>query len=65
MPSSSDRASAVSPPRHPWPDAGARRCPGLLLAGQDMTSPGVEGAFMGGLLAAASVEPSLWARLRD
>jgi all-trans-retinol 13,14-reductase len=39
--------------------------PGLLLAGQDVTSPGVEGAFMGGLLAAASVEPSLWARLRD
>jgi all-trans-retinol 13,14-reductase len=39
--------------------------PGLLLAGQDVTSPGVPGAFMGGLLAAASVEPSLWASLRD
>lgn len=38
--------------------------PGLLLAGQDVTSPGVPGAFMGGLLAAASVEPTLWASLR-
>jgi all-trans-retinol 13,14-reductase len=38
--------------------------PGLLLAGQDVTSPGVPGAFMGGLLAAASLEPSLWANLR-
>ena len=39
--------------------------PGLLLAGQDVTSPGVAGAFMGGLLAAASVEPSLWVSLRN
>ena len=38
--------------------------PGLLLAGQDVTSPGVPGAFMGGLMAAASLEPSLWGRLR-
>lgn len=38
--------------------------PGLLLAGQDVTSPGVPGAFMGGLLAAATVEPALWSRLR-
>jgi all-trans-retinol 13,14-reductase len=37
---------------------------GLLLAGQDVTSPGIEGAFMGGLLAAASIEPALWASLR-
>lgn len=34
--------------------------PGLLLAGQDVTSPGVQGAFMGGLLAAAAIEPALW-----
>lgn len=34
---------------------------GLLLAGQDATSPGVPGAFVGGLLAAA-VEPALWAQ---
>ncbi len=38
--------------------------PGLLLAGQDVTSPGVPGAFMGGLMAAASLEPSLWGKLR-
>ncbi|SCK30451.1 Phytoene dehydrogenase-related protein [Variovorax sp. HW608] len=37
--------------------------PGLLLAGQDVVSPGVQGAFMGGLLAAASLEPALWASL--
>ena len=38
--------------------------PGLLLAGQDVVSPGVPGAFMGGLIAAAWVEPSLWTRMR-
>ncbi len=38
--------------------------PGLLLAGQDVISPGVMGAFMGGLLAAATAEPALWAQLR-
>ena len=38
--------------------------PGLLLAGQDVVGPGVPGAFMGGLLAAAAAEPSLWASLR-
>lgn len=37
--------------------------PGLLLAGQDVTSPGVPGAFMGGLLAAAAIEPALWSML--
>jgi all-trans-retinol 13,14-reductase len=37
--------------------------PGLLLAGQDVSSPGVQGAFMGGLMAAASVAPKLLARL--
>ncbi|MEJ8840278.1 phytoene desaturase family protein [Ramlibacter sp. AN1133] len=37
--------------------------PGLLLAGQDVVSPGVQGACMGGLLAAAWAEPSLWTRL--
>jgi all-trans-retinol 13,14-reductase len=34
--------------------------PGLLLAGQDAASPGVQGAFMGGFMAAASVNPRLW-----
>jgi all-trans-retinol 13,14-reductase len=37
--------------------------PGLYLAGQDVVSPGVPGAFMGGLLAAASIDPGLWSRL--
>jgi all-trans-retinol 13,14-reductase len=34
-----------------------------MLAGQDVTSPGVAGAFMGGLMAAAAVEPALLRRL--
>jgi all-trans-retinol 13,14-reductase len=37
---------------------------GLLLAGQDVSSPGIQGAFMGGLLAAATLESALWSRLR-
>jgi all-trans-retinol 13,14-reductase len=32
---------------------------GLLIAGQDVGSPGIEGAFMGGLVAAASVDSAL------
>jgi all-trans-retinol 13,14-reductase len=35
---------------------------GLLLAGQDVTGPGVAGAFMGGLMAAAAIEPALLKR---
>jgi all-trans-retinol 13,14-reductase len=34
--------------------------PGLYLAGQDAASMGLQGAFMGGLMAAAAVEPGLW-----
>jgi len=34
--------------------------PGLLLAGQDGCSPGIQGAFMGGFLAAAAIDPHLW-----
>jgi all-trans-retinol 13,14-reductase len=34
--------------------------PGLLLAGQDVTCPGVPAAFMGGFMAAATVDPALW-----
>jgi all-trans-retinol 13,14-reductase len=33
---------------------------GLLLAGQDAASMGIPGALMGGLMAAATVEPRLW-----
>jgi all-trans-retinol 13,14-reductase len=38
--------------------------PGLLLAGQDAAGPGVQGAFMGGFMAAASLEPRLWRQMR-
>lgn len=34
--------------------------PGLLLAGQDVMGPGVQAAFMGGLMAAATVDASVW-----
>jgi all-trans-retinol 13,14-reductase len=37
--------------------------PGLLLAGQDAVSPGIQGAFMGGFMAAASIEPRLWTEM--
>jgi all-trans-retinol 13,14-reductase len=33
---------------------------GLTLAGQDVIGPGVQAAFMSGLMAAASIEPALW-----
>ena len=33
---------------------------GLLLAGQDAAGPGMQGAFMGGFMSAASIEPRLW-----
>lgn len=36
---------------------------GLLLAGQDVTGPGVAGTFMGGLMAAAAIEPTLLRQL--
>jgi all-trans-retinol 13,14-reductase len=38
---------------------------GLLLAGQDAASPGIQGAFMGGFMAAASIEPRLWRQMRQ
>lgn len=34
--------------------------PGLLLAGQDVATLGIEGAAVGGLMAAATVQPALW-----
>jgi all-trans-retinol 13,14-reductase len=37
--------------------------PGLLLAGQDVVGPGVQAAFMAGLMAAATVDPVLWRKL--
>jgi all-trans-retinol 13,14-reductase len=38
--------------------------PGLFLTGQDVTSPGVTGAMMGGVLSAASIEHQIYAHLR-
>jgi hypothetical protein len=37
--------------------------PGLLLAGQDVSGPGIQAACMSGLLAAAAIEPTLLRRL--
>jgi all-trans-retinol 13,14-reductase len=37
--------------------------PGLYLAGQDAGAPGVHGAMMGGLMAAAAIEPRVFAHL--
>lgn len=37
--------------------------PGLLLAGQDVCTPGVAGALIGGILAAAVVDPRVFAKL--
>ena len=37
--------------------------PGLLLAGQDVSGPGIQAASMSGLLAAAAIDRSLLRRL--
>jgi phytoene dehydrogenase-like protein len=37
---------------------------GLYLAGQDACMPGVTGALMGGLMAAASVDSAVWKLMR-
>jgi len=34
--------------------------PGLYLAGQDVGTPGIQGAMMGGVLAAATIEPRIF-----
>ncbi|MCG6884361.1 MAG: hypothetical protein LJE62_11475 [Silicimonas sp.] len=39
--------------------------PGLILAGQDVLSPGIPGALWGGIFAAASVDPRVWRKLLD
>lgn len=38
--------------------------PGLFLAGQDVASPGIPGALMGGLLSAGSVDPKVFPKFR-
>lgn len=37
---------------------------GLYLGGQDAASPGIQGALIGGFMAAAAIEPRLWMELR-
>lgn len=37
--------------------------PGLFLTGQDLVSPGATAAMMGGLLAAAAIEPRVFRRI--
>jgi all-trans-retinol 13,14-reductase len=37
--------------------------PGLLLAGQDVAGPGVQAAFMAGMMAAAAVDTGVWREL--
>lgn len=39
--------------------------PGLFLAGQDVASPGIPGALMGGLLSAACVDPKVLRHMRN
>ena len=38
---------------------------GLILAGQDVLTPGIPGALWGGIFAAASVDPKVWRELPD
>jgi len=39
--------------------------PGLYLAGQDVASPGIPGALIGGLLGAASIDPKVVSHIRE
>jgi len=54
----------VTPRRFRSTALGARTpVPGLFLTGQDIVSPGVTGAMMGGVMAAAALDPRLARRL--
>ena len=56
---------ATSPPRFSSAALAPRTpLPGLYLTGQDVASPGITGAMMGGVMAAASIEPSLFRWMR-
>jgi len=55
----------LTPERLLAPELHARSpLPGLFLGGQDVASLGIEGASMGGFMAAACIEPRLWKELR-
>jgi all-trans-retinol 13,14-reductase len=53
-------------PRRVLSDALSARTPvsGLFLSGQDVVSPGIAGALMGGLLGAAAIDPRIYQKLR-
>lgn len=53
-------------PRRMLSDALSARTPvpGLFLSGQDVMSPGIAGAFAGGLLGAAAIDPRVLQKLR-
>jgi all-trans-retinol 13,14-reductase len=38
--------------------------PGLSLAGQDVMTPGIAGAFAGGLIGAAAIDSRVFQKLR-
>lgn len=38
--------------------------PGLFLTGQDVMTPGIAGAFWGGLLSAAAIDPRVFQKFR-
>jgi all-trans-retinol 13,14-reductase len=38
--------------------------PGLFLSGQDVMTPGIAGAFSGGLFGAAAIDPRVFQKLR-
>ena len=53
-------------PRRMLSDALSARTPvhGLYLSGQDVMSPGIAGAFAGGLFGAAAIDPRVLQKLR-
>ncbi|MCP5038058.1 MAG: hypothetical protein GY945_10710 [Rhodobacteraceae bacterium] len=53
-------------PQRVFSDALQAKTPieGLYLAGQDVASPGIPGALLGGLLAAACIDPKVFKQFR-
>jgi hypothetical protein len=46
-----------------WAPTYGGSVPDLLLTGQDVAGPGVQAAFMAGLMAAAAVDSGVWREL--